>query len=318
MARKRFEYEKYGALFALAVLFTVSAIASPYFLQVQNILNILRQISYTGIIALGMTFVIISGGIDLSVGSMTALVGGVSILTLNSAMSTFGEVQAIIISIIVAIIFGAVLGAANGVLVSKGGIAPFIVTLGTMAIFRSMALYIGEAGVFRSRSNLYPEIGMGKLFGIPYPVIVLFGMAVFYSLLLRKTRFGKYTRAVGSNEKVAKYSAIKTNFVKFSTYMLVGASVGVSAIFLSARLNSISSTNGGQGYELDAIAAVIIGGTTLSGGSGTIWGTIIGAFILGIINNMLNMLGVSPYLQGTVKGLVIIGAVLIQRGRRNK
>ncbi|MGC9384602.1 MAG: ABC transporter permease, partial [Kosmotogaceae bacterium] len=281
-------------------------------------LNILRQISYTGIIALGMTFVIISGGIDLSVGSMTALVGGVSILSLNSAMSAFGEVQAIIISIIVAIVFGAALGAANGVLVSKGGIAPFIVTLGTMAIYRSLALYIGEAGVFRSQSYMYPEVGMGRFLGIPYPVLAMFGIAAFFSLLLRKTRFGKYTRAVGSNEKVAKYSAIKTNFVKFSTYMLVGASVGVSAIFLSSRLNSISSTNGGQGYELDAIAAVIIGGTTLSGGSGTIWGTIIGAFILGIINNMLNMLGVSPYLQGTVKGLVIIGAVLIQRGRRNK
>ncbi|MFW6121744.1 MAG: ABC transporter permease [Petrotogales bacterium] len=318
MAKRRFEYEKFGALFALAALIIISAIASPYFLQIQNILNILRQISYTGIIALGMTFVIISGGIDLSVGSMTALVGGVSILTLNSAMSTFGEVQAIMISIIVAILFGAALGAANGILVSKGGIAPFIVTLGTMAIYRSLSLYIGEAGVFRSQSNSYPEVGMGRFLGIPYPVLAMLGIAVFFSLLLRKTRFGKYTRAVGSNEKVAKYSAIKTNFVKFSTYMLVGASVGVSAIFLSARLNSISSTNGGLGYELDAIAAVIIGGTSLSGGSGTIWGTIIGAFILGIINNMLNMMGVSPYLQGTVKGLVIIGAVLIQRGRRKK
>ncbi|MEA2065991.1 MAG: ABC transporter permease [Thermotogota bacterium] len=318
MPKRRIEYEKYGALFALAALFIISSFASPYFLQVQNILNILRQISYTGIIALGMTFVIISGGIDLSVGSMTALVGGVTIMTLNGTMSSLGEAQAIILACVVAVLFGAALGAANGILVSKGGIAPFIVTLGTMSIFRSLTLYIGEAGEFRSSSYMYPELGMGRFLGVPIPVWVFIGMALLYSLILRKTRYGRYTCAVGSNEKVAKYSAIKTNLIKFMSYTLVGASVGVTAIFLSSRLNSISSTNAGNGYELDAIAAVIIGGTSLAGGSGAIWGTVIGAIILGIINNMLNMLGVSPYLQGTVKGLVIIGAVLIQRGRRNK
>ena len=154
------------------------------------------------------------------------------------------------------------------------------------------------------------------MLGVPNPVWVFIGMAVIFTVILNKTRYGRYVCAVGSNQKVALYSAIKVNLVKFTSYVIVGATVGVSAIFLSSRLNSISSTNAGLSYELDAIAAVIIGGTPMSGGSGTIWGTVIGAIILGIVNNMLNMLGVSPYLQGTVKGLVIIGAVLIQRQKK--
>jgi ribose transport system permease protein len=148
--------------------------------------------------------------------------------------------------------------------------------------------------------------------GIPIPVWIFFLMAFLYHILLNNTKFGRYVCAVGSNERVAKYSAIKVQWIKFLTYLITGFSVGVSAIMLSSRLNSVSSSNTGLGYELDAIAAVIIGGTSMSGGSGSIIGTVIGAMILGIINNMLNMLGVSPYLQGTVKGIVIISAVLMQ------
>ncbi len=317
-ARRRFEYEKYGPLIALAVLFIISAIASPYFLQTQNILNILRQVSYTGIIALGMTFVIISGGIDLSVGSMVALIGGVVIFTLNWALGFFGrggEFWAIFLALIVGVLFGAGLGSLNGLMITAGKIAPFIATLGTMAIFRSMALYIGSAGVFRSQSSLYPELGMGKILEIPNPVVVFIGLAIVFSVILNMTRYGRYICAVGSNPKVAKYSAIKVNLTRFISYAIVGGTAGLSAVFLSSRLNSISSTTGGLNYELDAIAAVIIGGTPMTGGSGSMFGTVIGAITLGIINNMLNMLGVSPYLQGTVKGLVIIGAVLIQRKR---
>ncbi|MBN2253359.1 MAG: ABC transporter permease [Kosmotogaceae bacterium] len=315
---RRFEYEKFGPLIALAILFVISAFASPYFLQTQNLLNILRQVSYTGIIALGMTFVIISGGIDLSVGSMVALVGGVVILALNWLVGIFGsggEVWAILLALLVGLLFGAGLGALNGLMVTLGKIAPFIATLGTMAIFRSMALYIGSAGVFRSESRLFPDLGMGRVLGIPNPVVVFIGLAVVFAIILNKTRYGRYLCAVGSNPKVAKYSAIKVNLTRFISYVAVGITVGFSAVFLSARLNSMSSTNGGLNYELDAIAAVIIGGTPMTGGSGSILGTVIGAITLGIINNMLNMLGVSPYLQGTVKGVVIIGAVLIQRKR---
>lgn len=311
--RKRLDYEKYGSLYALILLFIVSSFASPYFLQLQNILNILRQVSYTGIIALGMTFVIISGGIDLSVGSMTALVGGIVILTLNKFG---GEIGAIIIAVIVGLVLGLVGGAINGFIITVGKVAPFVATLGTMAIFRSFALYISNAGEFRSISSVYPELGMGDLLGIPVPVWIMCGLAVLFYVILTRTRYGRYVCAVGSNERVARYAAIKTESIRFVSYLIVGLTVAISAVLLSSRLNSISSTNAGLNFELDAIAAVIIGGTPLTGGTGTIPGTVFGAIILGIINNMLNMLGVSPYLQGTVKGLVIIGAVLIQRRRR--
>jgi len=304
------DMEKYGPFMALLLLFTLSAVASPYFLHIRNLTNILRQVSYTGIIALGMTFVIIAEGIDLSVGSMLALVGGISILLLNFLG---GGVWAIVAVFIAAIFLGAIAGALNGVVITKWSVAPFIVTLGTMSIFRSLTLFISNAGEFRSHSEMYPSLGMGYFLGLPNPVWIFFLLAAMFHVILYHTRFGRYVCAVGSNERVAVYAAIKVAWVKFYTYVIVGATVGISAILLSSRLNSISSTNAGAGYELDAIAAVIIGGTSLSGGSGTIIGTLIGALILGIVNNMLNMLGVSPYLQGTVKGIVIIGAVLAQR-----
>jgi ribose transport system permease protein len=186
-----------------------------------------------------------------------------------------------------------------------------------MAIFRSLTLYISGAGEFRSQSDLFPQLGMGYFLGIPIPVWIFIGLAVLFWLILNHTKYGRYMCAIGSNERVAKYAAIKIDKIRFFAYVIIGITVAVTAVLLSSRLNSISSSNAGQNYELDAIAAVIIGGTSMSGGSGSIIGTVIGAIILGIVNNMLNMLGVSPYLQGTVKGLVIIGAVLIQR-KNNK
>jgi len=292
----KIDFSKYGPLIALIVLFIISAIASPYFLKPRNLSNILRQVSYTGIIALGMTFVIISGGIDLSVGSMIALVGGIVILVLNYFG---GGLMAIIIAIILGILVGSGFGAINGLIVTKGKVAPFVATLGTMAIFRSLTLYISGAGL-----------------GIPIPAWILIGFTVFFSIILNHTRYGRYICAVGSNERVAKYSAIKVNYIRFISYVIVGFNVAIASVLLSSRLNSISSSNAGSGFELDAIAAVVIGGTSMAGGRGSIVGTLIGAITLGIINNMLNMIGVSPYLQGTVKGLVIIGAVLLQRKDR--
>jgi len=300
----------YAPLLALAALFIASAFASPYFLQTQNLLNILRQVSYSGIIALGMTFVIIAGGIDLSVGSMMALVGAAAVLTLNGSGGTTGS---IVLAIGGAVAAGGALGLANGLAITKGRIAPFIVTLGTMAIFRSLTLYVGDAGEFRSESADYGELGMSSALAVPTPVWIWFVLAFLGNVLLNSTRFGRHVCAVGSNERVAKYAAIDVDRVRLWTYVLAGLMVGVSAVLLSSRLNSLSSTNFGKDYELDSIAAVIIGGTPMTGGRGSIWGTIVGAIILGIINNMLNMVGVSPYLQGTVKGVVIIAAVLVQR-----
>lgn len=312
--KKKFDFAKYAPLFALAILFIISAVSSPYFLKTRNLLNILRQVSYTGVIGLGMTFVIISGGIDLSVGSMVAFVGGFVILALNYFG---GGMMAVFLAILVGLLVGMLAGAFNGLIITKGRIAPFIVTLGTMSIFRSLTLYISNAGEFRSSSDLYPNIGTGYVFGVPIPVWIFLLLAVVFHVILNNTRYGRYVCAVGANEQVATYSAIKVDLIKFIAYMLTGLTVGVSAITLSARLNSISSSNAGVFYELDAIAAVVIGGTSMSGGSGSIFGTVVGAIILGIINNMLNMLGVSPYLQGTVKGLVIILAVLLQYKKKS-
>lgn len=309
MRGENIDISVYAPLISMILLFIIASFASPYFLQVRNILNILRQVSYTGIIALGMTFVIISGGIDLSVGSMTALVGGIAILILNATGATIGS---IILAIAAAIAFGALFGAFNGLVITRFKIAPFIVTLGTMTIYRSLTLYLINAGEYRSRSMEYQNIGSGLFLGIPIPVWIFLLLAVLLHVVLNNTRYGRYVCAVGANEQVARYSAIKVARTKFMTYVITGMTVGVTAIMISSRLNSISSSNAGLSYELDAIAAVIIGGTSMSGGSGTVLGTVVGAVVLGIINNMLNMMGVSPYLQGTVKGLVIIFAVLLQ------
>ena len=311
---KKFQYEKYAVFIALAVLFVISALLSPYFTRIQNLLNILRQVSYVGIIALGMTFVITSGGIDLSVGSLMAFIGAVGILTLNYLMGVFNnEYLAISGAILAALIMGILSGALNGFLITRGRIAPFIVTLGSMAIFRSLSLYMASAGEIRSVSGHYGEFGMNSIWFLPVPVLVMLIIAAILNIILNSTRYGRHLCAVGSNPLVALFSAINVNRIKFLSYMLCGFTVSVSAVLLTSRFNAVSTSNTGMGFELDAITAVIIGGTPFTGGRGTIWGTIVGVIILGIINNMLNMLGISPYLQGTVKGLVIIGAVYLQR-----
>jgi ribose transport system permease protein len=314
---RRFDFQKYGSLFAFVVLFVLSAIASPYFTKPENLLNILRQVSYTGIIALGMTLVIIGGGIDLSVGSMAAFVGAMSVVVINWLLPVVPrEPLALVAGAVAAALIGTAAGAVNGLLVTRGRIAPFIVTLGSLAIYRSLTLYIGQAGEFRSASDGLGELGMAGIWVVPLPVFVMALMAVILSVLLNSTRYGRYVFAVGSNSRVAMYSAISVERTRFITYAIIGFCVGVSAFLLASRFNSISSSNAGQGFELDAIAAVIVGGTAMTGGRGTVWGTIVGAVILGMINNMLNLLSVSPYLQGTVRGVIIIGAVYIQRQRQ--
>jgi len=203
-------------------------------------------------------------------------------------------------------------GALNGVLVTRCRIAPFVATLGTMSIFRSLTLYCIDAGEYRCVSDAYRRLGAGSLLGLFIPVWLFLALAAALQVLLTRTRYGRYVLAVGANEQVARYSAIRVELVRFVTYVLTGFTVGVTAVMFGSRLNAVSSSNMGLYYEMDAIAAVVIGGTSMAGGSGAVLGTVLGAIILGIINNMLNMLGVSPYLQGTVKGAVIILAVLVQ------
>jgi len=286
------------------LLWVILALAVP-FLKIQNLLNILWQSSFVGIIAMGLTFVMVAGGIDLSVGSLTALVGGIMVLIINQI--------SIPVAIMTGIGFGILMGFLSGLLITKGRIAPFIATLGTMSIFRSVTLYLANGGEFRSQNWSYTAIGMGEVGGVPIPVVLFLFYGVFAWILLQHTRFGRYVYAVGANERSARYAAVNVSRIRILTYMLSGLSVGISAVIVSSMLNSVSSSTTGLGFELDAIAAAVIGGTSLAGGRGTIWGTVLGTIVLSIISNMLVMLNVSVYLQGTVKGLIIIAAVLAQR-----
>ncbi|OHD20811.1 MAG: ribose ABC transporter permease [Spirochaetes bacterium GWB1_59_5] len=323
----KLDLEKYGSLLALGVLFLLATfIGWPYFIQPENLINVMRQSSYTGIIALGMTFVIISGGIDLSVGSMAAFVASCGVIAMNSIADKGGnETLAILFGVGIMIIAGFLSGAVNGLLITKGKIVPFIVTLGTMSIFRYVSLQMANAGEFASHSQVFGNIGMSKIFSfrvgesaisLPTPVFVLLLLAAVLSFVLNNTRYGRYICAVGSNSRVALYSAVRVDRVRFWAYSINGIVVGVSAALLAARFNTVSTPNFGLGFELDAIAAVIIGGTAMAGGRGSVWGTIVGVFMLQIIQNMLNMAGLSPYLQGVVKGVVIIASVYIQRQRQ--
>ncbi|MCA1949903.1 MAG: ABC transporter permease [Treponema sp.] len=313
---RTFKWSDHSTGLGFLLLFVLAAIVGwPNFLQIRNLVNILRQISYTGIIGLGMTLIIISGGIDLSVGSMAAFTGGITIYFLNlfPGASQLG----VLLSVLFAILLGSLSGFFNGVLVTKGRIAPFIATLGTMSIFRSLIQYISGAGNILSKNTVYPEVGAGIILGIPVPVWVFFTVAILLHILLNNTRFGRYVCAVGANEQVARYSAINVSLIKLLPYAITGATVGLTALLWSSRLNSINSSDCAY-YELDAIAAAVIGGTAMTGGKGSIFGTVLGAIMLGLINNMLVLGGVSSYLQQAAKGLVIIAAVLLQYKNKNQ
>jgi ribose transport system permease protein len=313
--------ERIAPAFVLAALLVATALGSldlhrpgtwveTLSRQPGNWLIILRQSAYPGIVALGMTFVIIGGGIDLSVGSMQAFVGVMAVEALNAA----GQGPApIALAFLVAMGAGALLGLFNGLLITKGGIAPFIVTLGTMSVFRSQALWLKDAGNIQATNELYEPFGGSGLLGIATPIWIWVALAALLSLLLNQTAYGRHLCAVGSREKVAQYAAIRVDRTRIASYLIVGVMVGVSAVLWTARLNSMSTSGFGRDVELDAITAVIIGGTPMAGGRGSIWGTVVGAIILGVISNMLTMVGVNPYLQGTVKGLVIIAAAFLQK-----
>ncbi len=313
---KNYKFKDHAIGIAFIILFLLAIVIGwPNFIKIRNLTNILRQVSYTGIIALGMTLVIISGGIDLSVGSMTVFTGGVSLYFLN----LFGpnSILGIILTIVFSILFGGFCGFFNGIMISKFRIAPFIVTLGTMSIFRSLIQYFSNAGNILSVNSLYGKIGMASFFGIPLPVWIFGIVAFLLHVLLTNTSIGRYICAVGSNEKVAVYSAIKVDFIKLIPYVVTGLTVGIAAMMWTSRLNCINPSDC-TGYEMDAIAAVVIGGTLMSGGKGSIIGTVLGAIMLGMINNMLVLGGISPFLQPAVKGFVIIIAVLLQYNNDKK
>ena len=298
---------KYGALLGLFVLILIVSVLNPSFLDPANLMNLLRQISINGLIAFGMTFVILTGGIDLSVGSTLALSSALAAGMMASGVHP-------IIAIIVGVMIGAILGAFNGLMVAKGKLAPFIVTLATMTIYRGLTLVFTEGKPITGLGDSYAFqlFGKGYFLGIPVPAVTM--LIAFFVLwfMLNKMSFGRQTYAIGGNEKAAVISGVKTERVKVFIYAISGMLAALAGMILMSRLNSAQPT-AGQTYEMDAIAAVVLGGTSLAGGKGKISGTLIGVLIIGILNNGMNLLGISAFYQQVVKGVVILIAVLLDR-----
>jgi ribose/xylose/arabinose/galactoside ABC-type transport system permease subunit len=299
-------FSKYGIYFAFVLLASILSITSPPFRTLSNVENILQQISVNGIIAVGMTLVIITAGIDLSVGSVLALSAVVA------ASFAHADAHWLIVPILLGVLTGTACGTVNGILIAKKRLAPFIVTLGMMTVARGLALVYTSGRPVINLSESYDAIGGGSIGNIPFSAMIFFIVVLLGAFLLHYTRFGRYVYAVGGNELAAKVSGVNTDRVLIGVYALVGALAGMAGIVLSSRVMSGSPATA-TGYELDAIAAVVIGGTSLSGGVGTIAGTIVGVLIIGVMNNGLDLLNVSSYWQQIVKGLIIVLAVLLDK-----
>lgn len=294
----------------IALLVVATVMEGTTFFSVANIINILRNNAIVGIIALGMTLVIITGGIDLSVGAQLAFQGILIIFVFNATQNV---VLCIVVGIITAILFG--LG--TGILVSKFTIPAFIVTLGTMYIFRSTSQYWMKGGGLMSKgeaNDAFLAISGTKLFGaIPMPIVIWIACAVVIYIIMQHTAIGRHIYAVGSNEKATRLASISVTKVRCVAYMLNSVLITIAAVVEASRLGSINSASSGTGYEMDAIAAAVIGGTSMAGGKGKIWFTVLGTLTLGIINNLMNLAGVNAFLVGAVKGAIIIAAVLLQK-----
>ena len=299
--------KKMGPLFGLVLLSIGLSITSPNFLTPSNLFSVLRQVSYSGLIAFGMTFIILIGGIDLSVGAILALVGIVTASLIQAGMDP-------ILASCIGLLLGAACGAINGLLVSFGRIAPFIATLATMILFRGIAQeYSQSKPISINVDGFFNEIGSGYLFDtIPVPVVLMLLVYFMLWFVLKKTRFGRHVYALGGSEDVARISGLKVRSLKLWVYTLSGLMSGLAALVVTSRLSS-ASPNAGAMYELDAIAAVVLGGTSLSGGRGWIFGTLVGVVLLGILSNGLNLLNVSSNYQLIIKGVVILFAVLLDR-----
>ena len=296
-----------GPFFGLLLLIIVITAMNPSFLTASNILNVLRQVSISALIAFGMTFVILTRGIDLSVGSTLALTGAVAATLLASGTDP-------ILAMGAALLLGLTLGAINGLIITKGRVAPFIATLATMTIYRGLTLVYtdGRPVSGLGDSVAFQMMGKGYMLGIPVPVVTtILAFAALY-FILHHTTFGRRVYAVGGNEEASKLSGINIDRIKIGVYAITGLLAAVSALILTSRLNSAQPT-AGESYELDAIAAVVLGGTSLNGGRGWIFGTLVGALIIGVLNNGMNLIGVSSFFQLVVKGVVILLAVLLDR-----
>ncbi len=317
------------AMIALSAMFAGLALypkTGQYFLDNQNLINIARQVSLNTIIACGMTFAILTGGIDLSVGSIVAISGMImaGVIKTGTVMdipipipSGWGENTDLIVrvgtAIFLGILCGTLLGFFNGVIVAYTRIPPFIATLATMSIARGWALIYSNGYPISGLPETFTFIGRGHIRGLPVPVYLMIAVIVVSWILLNKTRFGRYVYALGGSVETVRLSGINVKSVYIRIYTLVGCFAALSGMLLCSRLSS-GQPMAGTGWELDAIAAVVVGGGNISGGRATIVGTVIGAFIIGLLNNGLNLMNVSPYLQNVVKGFVILTAVLVRSG----
>ncbi|MBL0727227.1 ABC transporter permease [Piscinibacter sp. HJYY11] len=309
-----------GPVLGLVLLCIAGTLLNSDFASVDNAMNLLTRTAFIGIIAVGMCFVIISGGIDLSVGSMAALIAGSVILFMNAMAPAVGSpVLVVALGMGFAVLLGAVFGLAHGLLITKGRIEPFIVTLGTLGIFRAYLTYFANGGAItldNALSDVYSPVYYASLLGVPIPVWVFAVVALLGALILNRTAYGRYVQAIGSNEQVARYAAVDVDRIKVITYVLLGVCVGIATLLYVPRLGSASPTTGLL-WELEAIAAVIVGGTALKGGAGSITGTVVGAVLLSVISNILNLTSIiSVYLNAAVQGFVIIAVAFMQRARR--
>jgi ribose/xylose/arabinose/galactoside ABC-type transport system permease subunit len=296
-------WRRLGTLAGLIGLCALLSVLTPHFLTVSNLLNVMEQTTINAVIAVGMTFVILSGGIDLSVGSLLALAGVVLASALHQGWPTP-------LAVLAGIGAGALCGFVNGALVTRGRLPAFIATLGVMSIARGAALVYTEGRPISGFAAGFRQLATERVFGVPLPVLVALAVYAAAHFLLTRTRFGRYVYAIGGNEEATRLAGVDPGFHKTMVYALSGAMSGLAAALLTARLNSAQPIAGVM-YELDAIAATVIGGTSLMGGVGSVGGTLIGALIMGVLRNGLNLLGTSSFLQQIAIGSVIIVAVLV-------
>ncbi|OCJ02718.1 ABC transporter permease [Rhizobium sp. AC44/96] len=301
---------------ALALLLVVGALVNPNFIGITNLANVATRSAFIAIIAVGATFVISSGDLDLSVGSMVAFVASLMILLMNSGIIA-NPVLMLVVAVVFTVVAGALCGLANGLITTLGKIEPFIATLGTMGIYRGLTTWLSQGGAITLRSAeqqaLYRPVYFGSIAGVPVPIVVILAVTAVAAFILYRTRYGRHVVAVGSNRDVARYSGIAVNRVRTIAFVIQGLCVAIAVLLYVPRLGSTSATTGIL-WELQAITAVVVGGTALKGGAGRVWGTICGAFILELVGNIMLLSNfISEYLIGAIQGSIIIIAMLVQR-----
>lgn len=304
---------EYSFVLSFIVLVIIGACVNRNFFTWNNISNLFVQGCMIGLISMGMTMVIGAGLIDISVGSQVALVGGFGILVLNATNSVLAMLAFCVVG-------GLIIGLINGLLVTKGGMPPMVATLATMSAARAIINYYGAGGPFTVSKANYDSfrqlavggIKLGEKFKLPYLMIIFIVAVIIFDIVMKKTALGKHIFAVGSNEKSARLSGINVDLTKIATYMVTGAMCGVAAVIYASRMTAVASASAAVGWEMDAIAAVAIGGTSMTGGRGKIWGTFLGVLMFRIISNILTAVNVSSYLNGAISAAIIVLAVLMQ------